>query len=118
VDAIGSVANFLKIHGWQRGEPTVFPATIVDAAKADNLINQGLEAKYSPDEISAGGVVAGAELPAGLRYGVIDLQNGGAPTDYWLATNNFFAITQYNRSYFYAMSVIDLARAVRTARGQ
>jgi membrane-bound lytic murein transglycosylase B len=28
-----------------------------------------------------------------------------------------FAITQYNRSFFYAMSVIDLARAVRAARG-
>jgi len=118
VDAIGSVANFLKIHGWQRGEPTVFPATVTDADKAENLINQGLEAKFAPDELKAAGVVPGTELPAGLRYGVVDLQNGTAPTEHWLATNNFFAVTQYNRSYFYAMSVIDLARAVRTARGQ
>jgi len=118
VDAIGSVANFLKIHGWQRGEPTVFPATVTDPGKIDNLINQGLEAKFSPDELRAAGVVPGSELPAGLRYGLVDLQNGDAPTDHWLATNNFFAITQYNRSYFYAMSVIDLARAVRTARSQ
>src|SRR5450830_709296 len=118
VDAIGSVANFLKIHGWQRGEPTVFPATVTDPAQAENLINQGLEAKFTPDELKAAGVIAGTELPAGLRYGVVDLQNGAAPTEHWLATNNFFAITQYNRSYFYAMSVIDLARAVRTARGQ
>jgi membrane-bound lytic murein transglycosylase B len=118
VDAIGSVANFLKIHGWQRGEPTVFPATVTDAGKIDNLINQGLEAKFSADELRAAGVVPGSELPAGLRFGLVDLQNGDAPTDHWLATNNFFAITQYNRSYFYAMSVIDLARAVRTARAQ
>jgi len=118
VDAIGSVANFLKIHGWQRGEPTVFPATVTDPGKIDNLINQGLEAKFSADELRAAGVVPGSELPAGLRYGLVDLQNGDAPTDHWLATNNFFAITQYNRSYFYAMSVIDLARAVRTARSQ
>ncbi|MFP5392867.1 MAG: lytic murein transglycosylase, partial [Gammaproteobacteria bacterium] len=32
---------------------------------------------------------------------------------YWLANDNFFAITQYNRSYFYAMAVIELGRAVR-----
>ncbi|WP_034294434.1 lytic murein transglycosylase B [Herbaspirillum sp. RV1423] len=118
VDAIGSVANFLKIHGWQRGEPTVFPATVADVGKIGDLINQGLEAKFSADELKAAGVVPGSELPAGMRFGLVDLQNGEAPTDYWLATNNFFAITQYNRSYFYAMSVIDLARAVRTARGQ
>jgi membrane-bound lytic murein transglycosylase B len=116
VDAIGSVANYLKIHGWVRGEPTVFPVTVADEAKVETLINQGLEAKFTPDELKAAGIVPGAELPAGLLYGLVDLQNGATPTEHWLATNNFFAITQYNRSYFYAMSVIDLARAVRAAR--
>jgi membrane-bound lytic murein transglycosylase B len=51
-----------------------------------------------------------------MRYGLVDLQNGGEPTEYWLGAANFFAITQYNRSFFYAMSVIDLGKAVRTAR--
>jgi membrane-bound lytic murein transglycosylase B len=50
-------------------------------------------------------------------YGLVDLQNGADPTEYWLANNNFFAITQYNRSYFYAMSVVELGRAIRVARG-
>ncbi|WP_040503774.1 lytic murein transglycosylase B [Herbaspirillum lusitanum] len=118
VDAIGSVANFLKIHGWQRGEPTVFPATVTDAGKIDNLINQGLEAKFSPDELRAAGVVSGSELPAGLRFGLVDLQNGTNPTEYWIGTANFFAITQYNRSYFYAMSVAELGRAVAAARNR
>jgi membrane-bound lytic murein transglycosylase B len=49
-------------------------------------------------------------------FGLVDLQNGQDPTEYWLGAPNFFAITQYNRSYFYAMSVVDLGRAVRTAR--
>ena len=44
--------------------------------------------------------------------------NGNEPTEYWLGTNNFFAITQYNRSFFYAMPVVDLGRAVRAARGR
>jgi membrane-bound lytic murein transglycosylase B len=52
-----------------------------------------------------------------MLFGLVDLQNGAAPTEYWLGANNFFAITQYNRSFFYAMSVIELGRAVRSARG-
>ncbi|KRB92862.1 murein transglycosylase [Noviherbaspirillum sp. Root189] len=119
VDAIGSVANFLVEHGWKRGEPTVFPATIAmaDSGRSwDMFINQGLEARFRLDELKAVGVTPNVAPPADLQFGLVDLQNGGEPTEYWLGANNFFAITQYNRSFFYAMSVIDLGRAVRTAR--
>jgi membrane-bound lytic murein transglycosylase B len=116
VDAIGSVANFLRIHGWKRGEPTVFPASVANPESVAELLKQGLEARNSADQIRAAGVLPGVELPAGQLFGLIDLQNGDAATEYWLATNNYFAITQYNRSYFYAMSVVDLSRAVRAAR--
>jgi len=118
IDAIGSVANFLKIHGWKRDEPIVFPATLANPAAAAPLLNQGLEAKFPVEQIKNYGVVPGSYLPAAQLLGLIDLQNGDDPTEYWLATNNYFAITQYNRSYFYAMSVVDLSRAVRAAREQ
>ncbi len=42
-----------------------------------------------------------------------DLVNADAPTDHVLGTQNFYAITRYNRSYFYAMAVIDLATELR-----
>lgn len=120
VDAIGSVAHFLVEHGWKRGEPTVFPATVsnTESGRAwDMFIGQGLEAKFTLDELKAAGVSPNFEPPADMRFGLVDLQNGGEPTEYWLGATNFFAITQYNRSFFYAMSVIDLGRAVRSARG-
>ncbi len=119
VDAIGSIANFLVAHGWKRGEPTVFPASLDPASGSgwEMFLNQGLEAKFRLDEIRAAGIRPTAAPPADMLFGLVDLQNGGAPTEYWLGANNFFAITQYNRSFFYAMSVIDLGRAVRAARG-
>lgn len=120
VDAIGSVANFLVEHGWKPGEPVVFPASLSAAEPGrswEMFIGQGLEAKFRLDELKAAGVVPSAEPPADMLFGLVDLQNGGEPTEYWLGANNFFAITQYNRSFFYAMSVIDLGRAVKTARG-
>jgi len=128
-DAIGSVANFLAQHGWQRGEPLVFPATVDSRDPADGnddirsnpwqaFIGQGLEAKFSVDALKAGGVRPVIEPPADMMFGLVDLQNGFEPTEYWLGGNNFFAITKYNRSFFYAMSVIDLGRAVLSARSQ
>jgi membrane-bound lytic murein transglycosylase B len=124
VDAIGSVAHFLSVHGWRRGLPLAVPVQApADAAAAQSwqpMLDKGLEATYSLDDIKAAGIVP--TVPAvdsgDVKYGLIDLQNGNGPTEYWLGSDNFFAVTKYNRSYFYAMSVIDLGRAIRAARGQ
>ena len=118
VDAIGSIANFLVNHGWQTGLPIVFPAEINSngATSPDALVTKKLEASDTLQDLSVvANPVAGlpaAQPPTDLRYGLIDLQNGINPTEYWFATSNFFAITKYNQSYFYAMSVIDLGNAI------
>ena len=119
VDAIGSVANFLVQHGWKADQtgPLAYPAEVSPNRVWESLIGRELAARYSADELATAGAVANIALPAGKLFGLIDLQNGAEATEYWLATDNFFAITQYNRSYFYAMSVVDLGRALRLARG-
>lgn len=121
VDAIGSVAHFLREHGWQNAGPTAYPVkvSLTDAegrAPWNMFIGQGLQAKFRLDELRSGGVTPQGEVLADIPYGLVDLQNGAEATEYWLGAANFFTITQYNRSYFYAMSVIDLAQAVKSAR--
>jgi membrane-bound lytic murein transglycosylase B len=118
VDAIGSVANFLVRHGWQPDQPgaVAYAAHVSPSYAWESLLGQGLDAKFSAAQMEAVGVVSSSTLPPSMLFGLIDLQNGAEPTQYWLATNNFYAITRYNRSYFYAMSVIDLGRAVRMSR--
>jgi len=120
VDAIGSVANYLMQHGWKRNLPTVFPATLIVATEEQEQLNtalaQGLRATYSLADLKQLVTTASSDAPDGIHYGVINLQNGEDKTEYWLGTDNFYAITQYNRSYFYAMSVIDLGRVIRAAR--
>lgn len=115
VDAIGSVASFLAQHGWQNGQPMVFPVKVTPDAGWGSLIGQGLEAKFSREQLQQAGVVIPDDLPA-INYGLIDLENGGSPTMYVVGTNNFFAITQYNRSYYYAMAVIELGQAISQQR--
>ncbi|MFZ6673622.1 lytic murein transglycosylase B [Undibacterium sp. Xuan67W] len=122
-DAIGSVAHYLSMHGWKKNLPTAFPATLVinpdneqDISKLSSILGQGLRANYKLDELRSVATTASPDATDNLLYGLIDLQNGNDPTEYWLATENFFAITQYNRSYFYAMSVIDLGKVIAAAR--
>ncbi len=118
LDAIGSVANFLVEHGWDRndGGPPAFPAEVAPSLAWEPLLG-GLSPRYRPAELSDAGVATAAALAPDRLYGLVDLQNGAEPTEYWVANTNFFAITKYNRSYFYAMSVVELGRTVKQARG-
>ena len=116
-DAIGSVASFLVQHGWQRTEPgpPVYAANVAPERRWEPFLNQGLSAKFTLAELRAAGVATTLAPPPERPYGLVDLQNGAEATEYWIASNNFFAITQYNRSYFYAISVIELGTAVKLA---
>ena len=114
-DAIASVANFLVEHGWQRGLPTFAPVRL--PASADKLVDGGLKPTLDWTQLQA----AGAKLAPGAKeapwmraaLGVIDLPEERAGTvEFRTATQNFFTITLYNRSYFYAASVADLASAL------
>jgi membrane-bound lytic murein transglycosylase B len=120
VDAIGSVASFLSHHGWQSGLPLVYPATVSAATDAGwpAMIGQGLEARYTLGQMKEAGVNIAVSVPDTIAYGLVDLQDGERPIRYWVGTANFYAVTQYNRSFFYAMAVIDLGQAVGQQRAR
>jgi membrane-bound lytic murein transglycosylase B len=111
-DAIGSVARFLQQHGWQAQAPVALAARIEGDPSA--LLATGIKPVLTLQELSKQGVVATgeAERPAAL----IDLVTPDEVTEYWVGFENFYVITRYNRSSFYAMSVFQLAEAVREAR--
>lgn len=115
-DAIGSIANFLAEHGWLRGEPVTSPAT-TGGAEVGAYLAHDLVARHALGELAEAGIRCQDDEPTPeRRYGLVDLDTPNAPTEYRCATANFFAITQYNRSFFYAAAVSDLAAAVRSAR--
>ena len=116
-DAIGSVANFLVKHGWKREQngPAVYQAIVSPGREWEKFLGQGLEAKFNAEQLRSAGVATTAPLPAARSYSLVDLHNGADVAEYWVSTNNFYAITHYNRSYYYAMSVLELGRAVQLA---
>ncbi|MEI7612567.1 MAG: lytic murein transglycosylase B [Betaproteobacteria bacterium] len=115
-DAIGSVARFLNLHGWQAKAPIAIPATVGETPYA--LIAAGIKPHMPWLEMqkfgvsTVGGFAQFAELPVAL----VDLVTPDLPTEYWVGFDNFYVITRYNRSSFYAMSVFQLAEALREAR--
>jgi membrane-bound lytic murein transglycosylase B len=106
-DAIGSVANFLRRHGWRPGEPALFRvSTSGDAWRA--FADGSVQPKHPVEELLKSGLQA--DLPPGAaqeRAAVIDLEG-----DVRLGMHNFYVITRYNRSALYAAAVADLAQAL------
>jgi membrane-bound lytic murein transglycosylase B len=122
-DIIGSVANYLARHDWQPGQPVLLAATIADAAREVVLrkLDGGLSERRAPDAWAADGV-APTDSPEGLApdpIGVLLLEekaDGAGADSYWIACNNFYVLTRYNRSRLYAAAVWALAKAIKSAR--
>jgi len=117
-DVIGSVANFLAKHGWRRGLPVYFDVDVpVDAAARAELLAPDIVPLFSPKEF----IDRGARLGPGAmnlegKLALVELHNGEAAPSYVAGTTNFYAITRYNWSSYYAMAVIALGEAVRQRR--
>lgn len=120
-DALASVGKFLRVHGWQPGLPVFAPAHL--PANASKWVDGGLKPALSWQQLEQAGATVGRQQGVSMdwtRYpvGVIDLlDEPRGLAEYRVATPNFFAITEYNRSYFYATSVVELAQELTAKMG-
>jgi membrane-bound lytic murein transglycosylase B len=116
-DAIGSVANYFKVFNWQPGLATHFPLNFDEnTLDLDGLLLPDILPTFSVSSFQAKGVVlAGDALNHVGNLALIELQMGDAPPIYLAGTDNFYAITRYNWSSYYALAVIELGEAVKLA---
>lgn len=113
-DAVGSIASYLKKHGWKRGEPITVPASVTgDAYK--KFLKKGMKPKVKIADIGKYGVTTKAKLPADAKASLIELEQKDS-REYWLGLNNFYAITRYNHSNLYAMAVFQLSEEIKARR--
>jgi len=114
VDAIGSVANYFKAFGWQTGMPTHYPA-LFDEAKLDKstLLAPDILPSFSAASMKDKGVLltSNAQQHKG-NLALIELFNGTDAPSYVVGTENFYVVTRYNWSSYYALAVIELGEAV------
>ncbi|WP_119717517.1 lytic murein transglycosylase B [Cognatilysobacter tabacisoli] len=109
-DVFASVANyFVKKGGWVRGGPVVARAN--RNATAADFVAEGLEPRYTLDDLAARGYRPLVAVPPGENATLLNLDGVNGP-EYWLGFQNFYAITRYNISKHYAMAVHQLAEAI------
>lgn len=113
VDAIGSVANYFKGHGWRAGEPVAVRASA--SGSAINL-KAGFDTRYSLANLAGSGITPTASVGRPGEVSLLRLDVGSG-FDYWLGLHNFYVITRYNHSTYYAMAVYQLGKAVKSRVG-
>ena len=114
-DVVGSVASYLATFGWQRDVPPYFPALPpTDPAERARLVAPDIVPTFSAAQLTAAGVQlpdAARDYPGPLAF--VELQNGDDAPSYVAGTQNFYVVTRYNWSSYYAMAVIDLGTALK-----
>jgi membrane-bound lytic murein transglycosylase B len=110
-DAIGSVANFLRQHGWQPGAEVLLEAR-VDGEGWRPFADGSVDPKHPQSDLRAAGIAFDG-LPEGVRAILVELETPDRPSDYRVGLHNFWVLTRYNRSAFYASAVHDLAQALK-----
>lgn len=112
-DAIGSIGNFLRFHGWIPDQEVFFAIPKAHHVRASNI-------KYNP---SATNTTLNELIPDWQKIerllkmekgkftpvSLLKLDEGGKKKQ-WLGFENFFTLFHYNPRLFYALAVASLAR--------
>ena len=118
-DVIGSVGHYLASFGWERGMATHFAVQVPeDAGQRSVLLAPDIVPSFSAVQMTERGAVldAAGRAHAG-PLALVELHNGEQlPPSYVAGTQNFYVITRYNWSSYYALAVIELGQAVLQAR--
>lgn len=114
-DAIGSVANYFKVHGWEAGAP-VLAVPRMDGDMYPWLSDLGNKPIFSMEQLNRYGVyVTGKKkLDPQTRVALISF-NEESHIDYRIVYHNFYVITRYNNSAKYARAVTELSQLLKKA---
>lgn len=114
-DAIGSVANYFRRHNWKPGETVTQRAQV--SGKGYNSLKSGFKTKYSLATLAKHGVRPSGPYRNTGRTSLLTLSTYSGD-EVWLGFGNFYAITRYNHSTYYAMSVHQLAQVMKRRMGR
>jgi membrane-bound lytic murein transglycosylase B len=114
-DAIGSIGNFLKAHGWVRGAPIASVAEVTGDGWR-KLLGAGVVPAVRAADLESFGVKPSIALPPDSLCALIELETPGQPAEVRVTLQNFFVLTRYNRADIYAAAVLDLAAELARAR--
>jgi len=110
-DAVGSVANYFKMHRWQKGQP-ITSKVRVHGKRYLKLLEQGLKPKYSKQQLMDNGIILPDGLPDNIKGSLLAFETKTG-TEYWVGWDNFYVISRYNHSALYSMAVFQLSKEIQ-----
>jgi membrane-bound lytic murein transglycosylase B len=115
-DAIGSVANYFKVHGWEKGKPITLKAN-VSGNNIDEVLGKSLEPDKTIGELMDYGISTNISIADNIKAKLLmyELEKS---EEYWLGLKNFYVITRYNHSALYAMAVFQLSQEMIINAGE
>ena len=113
-DAIGSVANYFKVHGWKSNQAVVVRSRVAKNID-ESVINQSLKPALTLEELNKKGFTPVKQLKYTANATAMRLK-GEWGAEYWLGLHNFYVITRYNHSRLYAMAVWQLSQEIEAAK--
>ncbi len=112
-DAIASIANYYKVHGWKSPHFVAVPAKLKEEAYLKLLNPDGSPRSFSSTKLASYHIRPAHKIPKGYPLKLLEL-DGQKGKEYWLVFSNFEVIKQYNTSNLYAMAVYQLSRSILT----
>jgi membrane-bound lytic murein transglycosylase B len=116
-DVVGSVANYLHVHGWEPGGPVARPVTPEPGADPDSVTQSGYKPHRTVLAFHEQGFRSSPDLEPDRMASLVSLETEEG-MEHWLGFENFYVITRYNRSPMYAMVVLQLSEALREGMGR
>jgi membrane-bound lytic murein transglycosylase B len=115
-DAIGSVANYFKQHGWKKGQPVTdkFQLNQKNTINMDDRCTRSCKPKLTLAQFRQKGLQGKASVNEQTAASLLILKQKDS-NEYWLGYNNFYVISRYNHSTLYSMSVFQLAQEIKQA---
>lgn len=113
-DIIGSIANYLKSHGWRRNEAIAAPVVVPKHAHTAHLKTKDLKPHITLKKLSDHHIqLLRNSKDNRQKVKFIELENKAHTKEYWVGFYNFYVITRYNHSTHYAMAVYQLSQKIR-----
>jgi len=107
-DAIGSVANYFKESGWKKDEPV--STRVYYKGNRYSELKTGYTHKYHRKDLL--NIKPRGYFPYRKKVMLIKLEKEKYD-ELWYGAKNFYVITRYNHSSYYAMAVHQLAEKIK-----
>jgi membrane-bound lytic murein transglycosylase B len=119
-DAIMSVANYLAKFGWKAQMPTHYEVEqSIDAAHLDEMLLPDILPTFKSEQLLEWGLKLSPQAQSHVGpLALVLLENANEAPTYILGTENFYTLTRYNWSSYYALAVIELGQEIKAARQQ